>query len=245
MKTILTALFEKLKHAYSGENPPVGKPLRRQSYDQRYRLTLREWLIHHQKEIVFDQMTWMGVKIWKNPLDAWIYQEILFEVKPDIVVEIGSRFGGSTQFFANLLDIMGHGQVISIDPHRDDFELDHERVVVLTGRSDEAGILREVAARCRDRSVFVIQDGDHSYRQVLADLNNYSPWVSVGSYFVVEDGIVDLFHEGDGLGFAADANGPLAATETFLSKNRNFVADPQRERYLLTYNPQGFLKRIA
>lgn len=236
-------MLQKLKNLFKAEKAPEAMPLRRKAYDARYRMTLREWLLFHQREIVFDRMTWMGVKIWKNPLDAWIYQEILFEVKPDIVIEIGSRFGGSTRFFANLLDLMGKGEVISIDPHRDDFKLVHDRVIVLTGRSDDPDILREVDRRCRGKAVFVIQDGDHSYRQVLADLETYSRWVSVGSYFVVEDGIVDLFHDGDGLGFAAE--GPLAATEAFLSDHPDFAADRDRERYLLTYNPKGFLRRIA
>lgn len=208
-------------------------------------MDLRDWLLFHQKEIVFDRMTWMGTRIWKNPLDAWIYQEILYEVKPDVIVEIGSRFGGSTRFFANLLDIMDHGRIVSIDPYRKDFELVHDRLIVLTGRSDDRDILARVEELCRDRSVFVIQDGDHSYRQVLADLRNYSPWVSKGSYFVVEDGIVDLFHEGDGMGFAEENPGPLAATETFLAEASDFEVDTSRERYLLTYNPKGFLKRIA
>jgi cephalosporin hydroxylase len=206
-------------------------------------MDLRHWLLHHQKEIVFDKMTWMGTTIWKNPLDAWIYQEILYQVKPDIVVEIGSRFGGSTLFFAHLLDIIGHGQVVSIDPYRDDFKVSHDRVIILTGRSDDDHILADVEARCQGKTVFVIQDGDHSSEQVLKDLNNYSPWVSVGSYFVVEDGIVDLFHHGDGMGLEMD--GPLVATEHFLKENHNFIADPACERYLLTYNPKGFLRRIA
>lgn len=238
--------IKSLLHRFCGGNTSEQdsfKPLRRQTYDLRYRQTLREWLLYHQKEIVFNQMTWMGVKIWKNPLDAWIYQEILFDVKPDIVVEIGSRFGGSTRFFADLMDIMGRGEVLSIDPHRDDFKVAHDRIIVLTGRSDDPHILKEVKRRCKGKTVFIIQDGDHSYQQVLADLKTYSPWVTVGSYFVVEDGIVDLFHDGDGLGFAG--GGPLAATEAFLAENKNFVADPDRERYLLTYNPKGFLKRIA
>ncbi|PIE67720.1 MAG: cephalosporin hydroxylase [Deltaproteobacteria bacterium] len=174
----------------------------------------------------------MGTTIWKNPLDVWIFQEILYKVKPDIVVEIGSRFGGSTLFFAHLLDIIGHGQVVSIDPYRDDFKVAHDRVVVLTGRSDDHHILADVEARCQGKKVFVIQDGNHSCEQVLKDLNNYSPWVSVGSYFVVEDGIVDLFHHGDGMGL--DMEDPLVATECFLNDNAKFIADSECERYLLT-----------
>lgn len=218
-------------------------PLRREEYDRRYQIRLRDWLLYHQKEIVFDRASWMGLRIWKNPLDAWIYQEILYEVKPDLVVEIGSRYGGSTQYFANLLDIMDHGQVLSIDTERSEYECKHPRVTALTGDSADPAILSQVDDFCRDRRVFVIHDADHSQAKVAEDLRNYSRYVSLNSYFVVEDGIVDLFHEGDGLGFRE--GGPLAATEAFLAQNPNFIADTSRERYLLTYNPKGFLKRIA
>ena len=184
----------------------------------------------------------MGVPIWKNPLDTWIYQEILFEVKPDVVVEIGSRFGGSTKFFANMLDIIGKGEVISIDNHRADFKLTHPRLVLLNGKSSDPDILSRVTEQCSGKKVFLIQDGDHRCAQVLEDLENYSRFVSLGSYFIVEDGIVDLFHEGDGLGFKEE--GPLAAVEKFLSIHDEFIVDESRERYLITYNPKGYLKRI-
>ena len=221
------------------------KALRREEYDRDYRMSLREWLIHHQKEIVFESVTWMGMKIWKNPLDAWIYQEILYEVRPDVVVEIGSQYGGSTKYFADLLDLMGNGMMISIDPHREEYTLAHKRVLVLTGNSSDRDILARVEERCEGKRVFVIQDGDHSKAQVLEDLENYSRFVSVGSYFVVEDGIVDLFHSEDGLGFREEDPGPLAAIEEFLGRHSEFIVDMSRERYILTYNPKGFLKRIS
>jgi len=91
--------------------------------------------------------------------------------------------------------------------------------------------------------VLVVQDGDHSKKQALEDLENYSPFVSLYSYFIIKDGIVDLFHYGDGLGF--QESGPLAAVEEFLSRNSNFIVDVSRERYVLTYNPKGFLKRVS
>ena len=221
-----------------------GKPLRNAEYERAYRMPLREWLIYHQKEIVFESVTWMGMKIWKNPLDAWIYQEILHEVRPDVVIEIGSRFGGSTKYFADLLELMGRGVVISIDPHREEYTLTHERVIALTGKSAEPDILLQVSELCQGKTVFVIQDGDHRKERVLEDLENYAGFVSVGSYFIVEDGIVDLFHSEDGLGFKEEDPGPLAAVETFLGRHPEFVVDSSRERYILTYNPKGFLKRI-
>ena len=221
------------------------KPLRRKSYEKKFAMSLRQWLIYHQKEIVFDQVTWMGTPIWKNPLDAWIYQEIIYEVQPDVIVEIGSRYGGGTKYLANLLDMLGKGMVISINIDRSVYNLKHERVKVLTGNSSDPKIIFEVAGMCRGKTVLVIQDGDHSKKQALEDLENYSKFVSVSinSYFIMEDGIVDLFHHGDGLGFQEE--GPLAAIEEFLNRNTHFVIDFSRERYILTYNPKGFLKRIS
>ena len=219
------------------------KPLRRKSYQERYSMSLREWLIYHQREIVFTKVSWMGTRILKNPLDAWIYQEIIHEVQPDVIVEIGSRYGGGTKYFADLLDILGKGMVISIDIDRSVYNLDHERVKVLTGNSSDQKIISEVADLCRGKAVLVIQDGDHRRKQALEDLENYSKFVSINSYFIMEDGIVDLFHHGDGLGFQEE--GPLAAVEEFLSRNSHFVIDSSRERYILTYNPKGFLKRIS
>ena len=192
---------------------------------------------------MFDQVTWMGTPIWKNPLDAWIYQEIIYEVQPVVIVEIGSRYGGGTKYLANLLDMLGKGMVISIDIDRSGYNLKHERVKVLTGNSSDPKIIFEVAGMCRGKTVLVIQDGDHSKKQALEDLENYSRFISVNSYFIMEDGIVDLFHQDDGLGFQEE--GPLAAIEEFLSRNSHFVIDSSRERYILTYNPKGFLKRIS
>ncbi len=221
-------------------DPP---PLRRAEYEDRYRMSLKEYIRFHQREVVFDRVTWMGKRVWKNVLDAWIYQEIIWEVQPEIIVEIGSKYGGSTLFLANMLDLIGRGQVISIEIDRSSYDVTHPRVVELTGSSADPSIIEKAEGLCRGKKVMVIHDGDHRKPQVLTDLGNYSRFVSTGSYLIVEDGIVDLYHFGDGLGFKEP--GPLAAVEEFVKKNRNFVIDPSRERYLLTYNPKGFLKRIS
>jgi cephalosporin hydroxylase len=215
--------------------------LRRPEYHRRFKMSLRKWLMYHQEEIVFKQVKWMGHRVMKNPLDAWIYQEIIYDVQPDVIVEIGSRYGGSTKYFANLLDLIGKGVVVSIDINRTEYTLEHQRVKVLTGDSASSDIVENVADLCKGKSVLVIHDGDHSKSQVLKDLSCYAGFVSPGSYFIVEDGIVDLFHYGDGLGFKE--GGPLAAVEEFLKDHPEFVIDEERERYLLTYNPKGFLKR--
>ena len=211
-------------------------------YHRKYKKTLREWLVFHQKEIVFKQVNWMGTQILKNPLDIWVYQEIIYEVKPDVIVEIGSKYGGSTKYFANLLDLLDNGIVVSIDIDRSKYHLEHKRVHVLTGDSASPEIVAAVTRLCQDKTVLVIQDGDHRKQQVLKDLENYAPLVTNGSYYIVEDGIVDLFHFGDGLGFKDPC--PLAAVEEFLATHSEFIVDKEKERYMLTYNPNGFLKRV-
>jgi len=219
----------------------VLRPMR-EDYRKRLDMNLRDWLKYHQKEIVFDKCHWMGVKTLKNPLDTWIYQEIIYEVQPDVIVEIGSAYGGSTVYFSNLLDLIGKGTVISVDIKRKQFNVRHPRIVEVTGDSSADGVVAEVSQLCQGKTVLVMHDGDHRKRQVLKDLENYSKLVTVNSYLIVEDGIVDLFKPGDDMGQWYE--GPLLAVEEFLIANTDFVVDTDRERYILTYNPKGFLKRV-
>ena len=152
----------------------------RGDYRRKFRMTLRQWLLFNEKEIAFGKprCRWMGVRCMKNPLDMWIYQEILFEVKPDIVVEIGSAEGGTTMFLAHCLDLLGKGMVVSVDCDRSAFAAKHPRVLALTGRSDDAAILSRIAALCEGKTCMVIQDADHSRAGVLADLDAYSKFVT-------------------------------------------------------------------
>jgi len=218
------------------------RPMRR-DYRRRFNMKLSKWLLYHQREIVFDKCRWMGVPAQKNPLDAWVYQEILHEVQPDVVIEIGSAEGGSTIFLAHMLDLIGKGTIISVDIDRSRFNLEHDRLVAITGDSSSPQVVEQVRRLCRDKSVLVIHDGGHTKQQVLKDLECYAPLVSVNSYFIVEDGIVDLYRPGDGLGSFDD--GPLSAVEEFISRNPTFIIDAEREKYILTYSPRGFLKRIG
>ncbi len=211
-------------------------------YRGKLKMNLAQWLINHQKNIVFKKSYWMGVKAYKNPLDTWIYQEIIYEIKPDIIIEIGSAQGGSTLYFAHLLDIMGKGKVISIDMNRTEYNVKHNRIIEITGDSFAPETIEKVSSLCRGKTVLAVHDGDHTKEGVLKDLNAYSGLISKGSYFIIEDGIIDLFRPGDGLGTYWD--GPLAAVEAFIKYNTDFIVDKDRERYIMTYNPKGFLKRI-
>jgi len=217
------------------------RPMRR-DYRRRFQMRLREWLLYHHREVVFTQSRWLGVPAQKNPCDAWIYQELLHEVRPDVVVEIGGCEGGGTLFLAGMLDLLGHGQVVSVDIDRSRFQARHPRIVEVTGPSAAPPVVARVRELCAGKRAVVIQDADHRKEGVLADLRAYWDLVPVGSYFIVEDGLVDLFTPGDGL--ATYGEGPLAAIEAFLAERPEFEVDASRERYLITYNPRGFLRRV-
>lgn len=205
-------------------------------------MTLAEWLIYHQNNIHLKKSHWMGTKALKNPLDAWVYQEIIYEVQPDIIVEIGSYEGGSTMYLANLLDIIKKGQVISIDIDRKNFHINHPRILTVTGHSTSPTVLEKVKSIVENKKVLIIHDGDHHTQQVLEDLRAYAPLVSEGSYFIVEDGVVDLFEIKEELANFND--GPLAAIEIFLQENKSFAVDKDKEKYIITYNPNGYLRKI-
>ena len=215
----------------------------RADYRRPFAMSLRRWLLYHHREILHRQCYWMGARALKNPFDAWIYQEILHDVKPDVVIEIGSNEGGSTLFLAHMLDLIGKGRVVSVDIDRSRFHVSHARIDLVTGDSSADETVAQVAALCEGKRGLVIHDADHNKEPVLRDLRAYEKFVSVGSYLIVEDGIVDLFRPGDGLGWFAE--GPLAAVEEFVREKPEFEVDRARERYVMTYNPKGFLRRVS
>ncbi len=239
--------IEKFKNIFipnSGKNADAGLVID-PKYKEKYGKSLTEWMLYHQEEIVFDKVHWMGVPIWKNVMDLWIYQEILFEVKPDFIIEIGSYMGGSTLFFAQLCECMGKGEILSVDVVHDRCKVEHPRIKKITGSSQDRSVIEQVKEICGNGNVLVIQDGDHHEEHVLADLRAYADLVGKGSYFIVEDGIVDVFAKGTNISDALGAPGPLKATDRFIKEDPRFIVDDSCERYQLTYNPRGFLKRIS
>ena len=191
--------------------PGEAAPVRDLAYSYLTRMNLMAWLVHHQENIVYRQTYWMGHRILKNPLDCWIYQEILWDVRPEIVVEIGSLDGGSTLFFCHVLDLLGGGEVISVDVDRSPYAAQHPRLTDITGDSSEPAIVSQVGQRCAGRTALVVHDSNHNRDAVLRDLRLYSPFVSIGSYFIVEDGIMDVIDPGVSAALGATKPGPLAA----------------------------------
>ena len=183
---------------------------------------------------------WLGVPVSKCPLDLWVYQEIISEVKPGLIVETGTYRGGSALFMATVCDAVGAGRILTIDIEELSARPEHPRVRYLLGSSTSEEVKREVAQEAlANGPVLVILDSDHSAAHVLAELEAYAPLVSPGSYLVVEDTNVN------GHPVLADFGpGPMEAVEAFLRENEEFVIDSLREKFMLSFNPKGFLRRV-
>jgi cephalosporin hydroxylase len=212
-------------------------------------MTLREYLMYHYYYIhqgyrygaPRQQQRWLGHDLIKTPQDCWVYQEIIWETRPDYVIELGVMFGGATHFYASILDLVGHGEVIGIDVSLAKAKAPQsQRIHYLEGSSTAPEMVERVRAMTAGKRVMVIADSDHEKNHVLAEIRAYAPMVHVGGYFVVEDSLNDV------MGYHPVPNeGPKAAAEAFLADNDDFVLDRRwGERYVMSLNPNGFLLRV-
>jgi cephalosporin hydroxylase len=188
----------------------------------------------------FGSLTWLGKPIWQNLLDLWTIQETIYQLRPGLLIETGTNRGGSSYFFAQLFDLMGYGQVITIDVQKL-HDLSHPRIAYLLGNSISDEVLRQVQAASRGIAgpVMVVLDSDHSEPHVTAELEAYSRFVTPGSYLLVQDAVIDT------LPVFADARpGPLRAIRSFLVRHSEFELDRERcERFLISHHPEGWLRR--
>jgi cephalosporin hydroxylase len=202
-------------------------------------------LYYNTRSRTWKNTRWLGVPVIKCPFDLWVYQEILFELKPDVVIECGTSKGGSAYFLSSMCELLGHGHVITIDLYPKPNRPQHERLTYLSGSSTDPQIIREVTRRIRDThgesgSVLVILDSDHSREHVLDELRLYAPLVTPGSYVIVEDTQLNGHPVWPDFG-----PGPMEAVDLFLSESDDFVIDTSREKFYLTWNPRGYLKRVS
>jgi len=171
----------------------------------------------------------------KCPFDLWVMQEIIFETRPEIIVETGTYQGGSALFFAAACDVLGRGEVLTIDTN-EDAEIDlgsrpkHPRITYMIGSSIASEIVAQVRERIEGKSTMVTLDSDHSQAHVLMELRAYAPLVSAGHYLIIED---------------TNTPGPAAARDEFLRDAPPFEVDRAREKFLLTFNPCGYLRRLG
>ena len=182
---------------------------------------------------------WMGIPIQKCPLDLWVYQNIMHELRPNLIIETGTYLGGSALFLAHLCDLLHNGKIVTVDITVYDPRPKHDRILYLKGRSVDQNVVADIRKMAEGRDpIIVILDSDHTKANVLAELNAYAPMVTIGSYLIVEDTNVN--------GHPIEWNlgpGPMEAIEEFLPKHPEFEVDRSREKFLMTQNSGGYLRR--
>jgi cephalosporin hydroxylase len=191
---------------------------------------------------IYQESRWLGVETLQNPMDAWVTQEIIQEVKPDFIVEAGTYKGGSALLWAMVLEeVNPQGRVITIDIE-DKVTLAKvqpiwsERIDFLVGSSTDPAIAAEVERRVAGGRVLVILDSLHTRDHVQAELELYSPLVNAGSYIIVQD--TGIWKPAPLKSWASEG------VRRFLEANDSFVVDSKRERFVITNNPRGYLKRV-
>jgi cephalosporin hydroxylase len=179
---------------------------------------------------------YFGVKCWKLPSDMWLYQEILYEIKPALLIETGTAFGGSALYYAHLMDQLSHGRVLSIDiqPLQPSYPR-HNRIDYFDDHSStdpQVAVEVKHEAEFYGEPVMVVLDSLHTKEHVCKELDIYAPMVSGGSYLVVED--TNIFGHPV---FPEHGPGPQEALDEWLPKHPDFKIDVARsEKFGYSYH---------
>lgn len=183
-----------------------------------------------------------GVPYLKCPMDYVLYQMIIMNIKPDLIIEIGTLNGGGALYYADLLYLLGKGQVHTINLHNEVYDqkvFNHGQIKFFYGGFDAYDIEENTKGF---EKILVIDDAAHTYEDVLKALNKFHKVVSKESYFIVEDGVVSFTGAADRYG-----GGPRKAINEFLQTNNDFIVDRSLCDFFgtnATFNPDGYLKKI-
>ncbi|MCU1723877.1 MULTISPECIES: cephalosporin hydroxylase family protein [Pseudomonas] len=224
-----------------------------QGQDENLKGLARDFFNESAKHKYSYHFSWMGRPIIQLPQDMLAMQEIIWRVKPDLIVECGIAHGGSIIYYASLLELQGHGEVLGIDrdirPHNREAIESHpmsKRISMIEGSSIDEATIAQVRAIAEGKKVILVLDSNHTHDHVLAELRAYAPLVAVDSYCVVMDTVVeDMPAE-----FFPDrpwgpGDNPKTAVWEYLKENTDFEIDQQmQDKLLLSVAPDGYLRRV-
>jgi cephalosporin hydroxylase len=198
------------------------------------------------------EITWLGIPIIQLPEDMVVMQELIWKVRPDVIVESGVAHGGALVLYASILELLGRGRVIGIDVEIRKYNrlaieahpLSH-RIQLIEGDSLAEETVEAVRSRIRPgERVMVALDSNHTREHVSGELERYAPLVTPTSYLVVFDAVMALVSDAPSAGEGWDADNPLEAVREFLAGNGDFEVDRSYERLAVTYCQGGFLRRV-
>jgi cephalosporin hydroxylase len=224
-----------------------SQSLRQQSID---------WITDASRHHYSHHFTWMGLPIIQFPQDIVAIQEIIFRVKPDLIIETGIARGGSLVFYASMLELLGGDRIVcgidldirahnrvAIESHRM-----ARRIRLIEGSSTGAAAALQATSMTRGRNmVMVVLDSHHTHDHVLRELELYSPLVTRGSYLIVLDTIIEDMP----VGYFQDrpwdvGDNPKTAVREFLQSSRRFEVDNEMDaKLLISVAPGGYLRCVA
>ncbi|MFA7281144.1 MAG: cephalosporin hydroxylase family protein [Sterolibacterium sp.] len=222
--------------------------------DKRLREISREWIGKTADYEYGYHFRWMGRPVIQLPQDILAMQELIWELKPDLIIETGIAHGGSLIFYASMLELVGdEGKVLGLDI---DIRTANwaeivrhpmaSRIVMIEGSSIEPRVAEKVRAIAQGkRCVLVCLDSNHTHDHVLKELKLYAPLVTKGSYCVVFDTIIEDVHGGHTDRPWGKGNNPKTAVHAYLKTTNRFRIDKRIEdKLVLTVCPDGYLKRV-
>ncbi len=203
----------------------------------------------YERSRIWEKNSWLGEPAWKLPMDMMVIQELIFKLEPDYVIETGTGFGGSALFYASIMELMGHGQVITCDIEKRHILEDHplknvtKRIEFIGGSSTNPLTIDQIAKIVGDtRDNIVILDSDHRCDHVCQEMGSYEHLVGPNYYMIVEDSHAG--RKGHPIEWEWDNDGPYEAIEFFLEVNKDFEVDWECEKHLMTFQPKGYLRRV-
>ena len=217
--------------------------------------TSREWFIKCSRYEYSYHFTWLGLPIIQFPQDIVAIQELVWKIKPDLIIETGIARGGSLIFYASLLELIkNNGLVVGIDvqirpENRTAIEAHplFERIQLIESSSTALETVEQVSGIAAERQrIMVVLDSNHTHAHVLKELELYAPFVSVDSYLAVLDTVIENMPPE----FSSDrpwgpSNSPKTAIHEFLKQHDEFIIDEEiSNKLLITVAPGGYLRRV-
>lgn len=211
-------------------------------------------MIHADKYKYTYNYKWMGRPIVKYPNDIVLMQELIWTLKPDVIVETGIAHGGSIVFSASMLELIGKGEVVGVDidirKHNRDLIEDHpmmKRITMYEGSSTDPDIFAKVKSHCEGKeTVLVVLDSLHTHAHVIDELRLYNELVTKGSYIICPDTFIEFFPKGYYSNRPWDVgDNPYTAVQEFLGENSDFANDHElSSKLMITEGIDGYLKKI-
>lgn len=175
--------------------------------------------------------TYKGIKIQKFPNDLWLYHQTIWAKKPEVIVEIGTRFGGATKWFQDVLDEWG-GKVVTIDIKNQVAEKD-PRITYIEGSSLDEDVIKQVRGLTSGKKTMLVIDGNHRARHVAKEMQNYGQFVTAGQYMVIEDCYTDK-----------GAHWPKEALDWYMQHNNDFEKVALHNNFLHGVTNGGWLVKV-